>query len=195
MSKFICEKLEKYIQDDNQPIRLDEMDLKDFIADIIQSPAGITNAKLPYRDWSALIPYVKYQGYKGDTFKFLVPNRYNGWCVYIKFDSFYDVLNDSTLNANEAARLLLWGSNIRLACFCPSFIFYGFAYILTQYDSSIYPETRFPKIRNPELKGSGCKHCRKVLKTLIFHSSSLAAAIKYERAHGKKPLEVKPNIE
>jgi hypothetical protein len=196
MSKFICERIEKCFLVESVPVMLTELGFKDLVADIIpNTPAGETNSKLPYRDWSALIPYVKYEGYKGDTLKFIVPNRYNSWPVYIKFDSFYDMVADTSLNCNEAARLLFWGSNLRCHCSCPAFAFWGHNFVLTQLDSAIHPETRFPHIRNPELKGSFCKHLRKVMMVIPFKIGVLAACIRYERAHGKKPLEVKPDIE
>lgn len=172
---------------DDASTRLDEMTYKDLMGEIIpNSTAGATNAKLPYRDWAPLVPLVKYMGYRGNTTKWFVPNKYNGWDVYIRFDEMYDLVNDTSVNPNEAARLLLWGGNIRMHCNCPSFSFWGFQYILTQLDASIYAEDRFPKVRNPQLKGITCKHGRRVLKVLPFHLGDFASAIKEMRARVKR---------
>jgi len=124
---------------------------------------------------------VKFVGCRKDTIKFFVPNKYNGWNTYIRFVEWYDVLNDTSLNANEAARLLLWSANIQVHCGCPSFKFWGYQYILTQLSASIVPEVRYPHIRNPNLKGIACKHLRRTIKVLPFHIGNMARAIKQQR--------------
>ena len=136
---------------------------------------------LPHRDYAPLIPFVKYVGSKQNTLKFFCPNRYNGWNSYIQFEQWDDVKNDASLSAVEAARLLLWSSNIRVHCPCPSFKFWGYQYVLTQLEAAIVPETRYPHIRNPRLKGTCCKHLRRVLKVLPFHLGNIANAIKQQR--------------
>lgn len=162
--------------------RLDEMHFKDIISEIIPgTAAGDTNAKLPYRNWAPLIPFVKYQGYRKDTLKFLVPNKYNAWETYIQFDEWEEQLSDTSITAPEAARLLLWGGNIRMHCGCPAFSYWGFNYICTQLDAAIVPETRFPKVRNPQLKGICCKHLIRTLKVLPFHLGTIASAITEQR--------------
>lgn len=164
-------------------MRLDELHYKDIMGEIMpNSVAGKPLSKLPFRDWAPLVPYVKYEGYRGNTMKFFVPNKYNGWETYIRFDEFWEQVNDEAVNPNEAARLLLWGANVRVHCNCPAYVFWGFQYIMTQLDASIYSEDRFPRIRNPELKGVVCKHLIRTLKVLPFHLGDLAAAIKEQRA-------------
>jgi hypothetical protein len=171
---------------DEVPERLDEIYYKDLMMEIIpNNTAGATNGKLPYRDWAPLIPYVKYVETRGNTMKFFVPNKYNGWETYIQFPEWFEQVNDDSINANEAARLLLWSGNVKLHCPCPSFSFYGFNYILDQMDASIYHEDRYPKIRNPNLRGVCCKHLRKSLKVLPFHLADMAQVIKAQRQRGE----------
>lgn len=158
-------------------ITLDEMYYKDMMHKIVPG-------WLPHRDYSHLIKSVNFKGFvgSGDTMRFFVPNRWNGWFTYIKFDEWDEVLHDESLKATEAARLLFWGANMRLHCDCPAYIFWGSQYILTQTDSAIVPETRFPHVRNPMLKGITCKHLTKTLKVLGFHIGDIARAIKNGRS-------------
>lgn len=169
--------------DDNIPanalmenVILDEMYFKQMMSKIVPG-------WLPHRDYSHLIKSVRYQQTVGDTMKFFVPNSYNGWSTYIKFDEWHEQVNDPEITAVEAARLLFWGANMRLHCSCPAFIFWGSQYILTQTDSAIVPEMRFPHVRNPHLKGLVCKHLNRTLKVLPYHLGDMAREIKNQREH------------
>jgi hypothetical protein len=170
---------------DEAPVRLDELHYKELMGDIVPNgTAGQKTAKLPFRDWAPLIPFVKYVTTRGNTMKFFVPNKYNGWETYIQFPQWFDQVNDTSLTAPEAARLLLWSGDVKLHCHCPSFTFWGFNYILDQMDASIYHEDRFPHIRNPNLKGIACKHLIRTLKVLPFHLADMAQTIKAQRERG-----------
>lgn len=137
---------------------------------------------LPHKDYSPLIPYVKYQGYKKNVLNFFVPNKYNGWDVYIKFVEWDEVVEDTSYDAVESSRLLLWGANLQLHCSCPAYLYYGHNYVLTTKSAAIVPEERFPTIRNPNLKGGLCKHQIRVMKTLPFHLGDMARAITETRS-------------
>ena len=136
---------------------------------------------MPHNDYSPLIKMVRYEGYKNNTLKFFVPNKYNGWNTYVRFSEWDDVIKDTEYNAVESSRLLLWGANLQLHCGCPAYLFWGMNYILTQKDSAIFPEDRFPTIRNPHLKGGLCKHLTRTLKVLPFHLGDIARAITEQR--------------
>lgn len=166
----------RYFQDDH-PHVLDEETYKEMMA-------VINPNDLPHRDFAPLIPYVHYIATRHDIMKFLVPGKVgNEWPNYIQFVEWDDQVRDRSLSAPEAARLLLWGGNLRLHCTCPAFVFWGYEYVLTQLGAAIFPETRYPTIRNPQLKGLTCKHGRRVLKTLGFHLGDMAQAIKLQRQH------------
>lgn len=160
---------------DEHPVKLDEENYKDFMH-------VIDPRDLPHKDYAPLIPKVNYQETRGNTMKFFVPNTYNGWPCYIQFKQWDAEVADTSINPVEAARLLLWSGDLSLHCKCPSFLFYGYEYILTQLGAAIFPETRFPHIRNPQLKGVACKHLRRTLKVLPFHLGVMAAEIKRQRA-------------
>jgi hypothetical protein len=155
-------------------VTLDEMYYKDMMRKVVPG-------WLPHKDYSHLIKSVNYRGHVGNTMRFFVPNRYNGWFTYIRFEEWNDQVLDPNITAVEAARLLFWGANIKVHCGCPAFLFWGSQYILTQQDAAIVPEIRFPHIRNPNLKGIVCKHLNRTLKVLPFHLGDIARAIKDDR--------------
>ena len=159
---------------DSHPVMLNEVTYKDILH-------VIDPRDLPHRDYAPLIPYVRYVTMNGNTMKFFVPNGHNGWNTYIRFPAWMEQVRDVTLSPNEAARLVLWADDIQLHCPCPSFKFHGYQYILSQLDAAIHDETRFPHIRNPQLKGCACKHLRRTIKVLPFQLGYMAQAMKWQR--------------
>lgn len=159
----------------DETIELEEVYYKDIMAKVIPG-------WLPHRDYSHLVKSVHYKGHKGNTMRFFVPNRYNGWHNYIRFEEWDEQVQDLSITPVEASRLLFWGANIKLHCTCPAFLFWGSQYILTQANAAIVPEVRYPHIRNPQMKGIVCKHLKKTLKVLPFHLGDIAKAIKEDRA-------------
>lgn len=165
----------RYLHNDQEPVTLDEVTYKDIMQEI--NPAN-----LPHRDYAPLIPYVRFVGYKRNIFKFFVPNKYNGWETYIRFDEFANEILDTRANPVEASRLLLWSGNISVHCGCPAYRYWGYQYIMTQLDGAIEPEGRYPSIRNPNLKGVVCKHLNRTMKVLPFHLGDIASAIREQRS-------------
>ncbi len=95
-----------------------------------------------------------------------------------QFDQWEEIGVDQDFNFMERARLLLWVGDIRMHCTCPSFLYWGYQYMCTVLDAAIYPEERFPRIRNPSERGIVCKHLNRVLRVLPFHAGSIAKEIK-----------------
>ena len=96
----------------------------------------------------------------------------------IKFDQWEEIGRDPDFNWMERARMLLWVGDIRLHCSCPSFLYWGYQYICTVLDAAIYPEERFPRIRNPQERGIVCKHLNRVLRVLPFHAGQIARELR-----------------
>lgn len=125
---------------------------------------------------------IYYRGFNNDTMVFEVNSaefednsiRYKN---LIQFENWDQTGQDPDLNAIEKARLLLWAGDIKLHCTCPSFLYWGYQYILTVLDSAIYPEQRFPDERNPQERGVVCKHLNRVLRALPFYNGDIAQAI------------------
>jgi hypothetical protein len=161
---------------DDHPVILDEMQFSDLMH--VLDPRD-----LPYRDYAPLIKYVKYVATQDSVMKFFVPSptKINRWGTYIQFVEWRAQVADASLTAPEAARLILWSGNLRIHCQCPAYLFWGMQYIDTQLDIAIWPEMRFPGIRNPNLKGIACKHLIRTLKVLPFHLGDMAKAINQQR--------------
>lgn len=68
--------------------------------------------------------------------------------------------------------------DVVLDCNCPAYLYWGWKYKATQQGYALHEETRFPKIRNPKLKGSVCKHLENVLLTLPFLESEITKDLK-----------------
>lgn len=89
--------------------------------------------------------------------------------VSIQVDGLIEYLNKKLkgiVNYNNVRKFLNMAidrSDIKVDCTCPDFR-YRFAYTATQRRFKAgRPETRPSKIRNPKMKGSGCKHIMKLL--------------------------------
>ena len=129
----------------------------------------------------------KYVGFEGNLMNWQVPSRdfSTNRIVYldqVKFDDWEEIGQDPSLNWVDKARFALWASNIRLHCTCPSFLYWGYQYILTVFDAAIYPETTRPgkypnepwRRRNVSERGIVCKHLNRVLQVLPFHNGEIA---------------------
>jgi hypothetical protein len=137
---------------------------------------------------AAALRGVRYKGFNGhDMMVFYVTSSeidkpgMRGWgreyiCI-IQFLQWDDIGGDPDLTPREKALMMLWTSDIKVFCDDPSFLFWGYQYILTQIDASIYPELRPPYIRNPQYRGVVCKHLNRVLKALPFYSGDIAQEV------------------
>lgn len=119
--------------------------------------------------------------------------------VYIALDSFFDMFDanessDKKVNVAYLVNMSIMQGEIRCSCTCPSWIYSGAKYIGTQLGYAYGgKENRFPRIKNPQLKGSICKHLYVVLKALPFQKFGIASQITSElkRLH----LFDKPNTQ
>jgi hypothetical protein len=68
--------------------------------------------------------------------------------------------------AFENLRVLSDKVDILVYCDCPAFLYRGFAYIATKMGFAVKKESRPPRIRNPRLRGSVCKHLVAVLRMI-----------------------------
>lgn len=103
--------------------------------------------------------------------------------IRIKIVDFKDYLEEEG-TVLGAVRRALKEAELRADCECPAFKFWGAAYIYTNIDSKFgVGERRFPKVRNPDLRGSGCKHLDYVLQALPFWASGITSMAK--RAMGR----------
>lgn len=138
---------------------------------------------LAHRIRADLLKRVDFQGMFGDTLYYEIESSefaYNGitYTNRVRFPDWNNVGTNFALNSVEAARAILWKGDIELHCTCPSFIHWGFQYLLTQINASIVIDNNPPVVRNPLHRGIVCKHLNRVLRVLPFYSGVVAKAIK-----------------
>jgi hypothetical protein len=126
------------------------------------------------------------------------PGKREAYENYVQLMDWQEALDVEGLNFSERANLAVFG-DVKVSCTCGAFLYFGYAYILTQLDA-IYPtqnweqvpytlakrntsgtdniEDRFPEIRNPDLVGVVCKHLDTVLYVVTMSVSKIAAAMK-----------------
>jgi len=106
--------------------------------------------------------------------------------VYVALDSFWDLFDENEssekkVNMAYLINMAIMQGDIRCSCTCPSWIYSGAKYIGTQLGYAYGgKETRFPRIKNPQLKGSICKHLFVVLKALPFQKFGIASQVSSE---------------
>jgi hypothetical protein len=87
------------------------------------------------------------------------------YVIYIMFVDFWETVKSGG-NLKEEIRQRIQNNDVLVSCDCAANQYWGYSYLESQLDY-IYPgyeESRFPKVRNPGLRGSVCKHISNVLK-------------------------------
>jgi hypothetical protein len=127
---------------------------------------------------------VKFKQFDGDTMVFDVTSSeidLNGinYLNLVKFLSWDDFGGDPDMTPRKKALRLLWESDIQVHCDDPSFLYWGYQYILSQLNpsGSIYQEPRPPVVNNPSQRGIVCKHLNRVLRSLPFYNGDIAKAV------------------
>lgn len=96
----------------------------------------------------------------------------------VKFNDWDAFIDETEYNPIERARLLMLSGDLMLHCTCPSFLFWGYQYLLTQIDAAVVPEERPPVKRNPQQRGIVCKHLNRTLRSWPFFTSDFARYIR-----------------
>lgn len=94
---------------------------------------------------------------------FSVPSQYRPNKEHIVILSAPSISEDSTF---EDIRDIIKKEDVKIACSCEAFLYWGYKYISYKAKAGIDPEDRAPVIRNPSLRGMACKHILAVLKML-----------------------------
>ena len=153
----------------NQKVRADALDPIEFIG-MVDSVTSRDNRRF-YSDTRNISLFnVKSSEYSENGI--IYPNT-------VAWEDWDEVGNDpDTPSYRDKAMFLIWASNVRLNCTCESFFWWGYQYILTQLDASIFPVQVAPKVRNPNVKGVVCKHMNRVLRSLPFYTGEIAAEMR-----------------
>tara|TARA_B100000745_G_C20145123_1_gene392655 strand:- start:465 stop:1160 length:696 start_codon:yes stop_codon:yes gene_type:complete len=97
-------------------------------------------------------------------------------------------IEDNNYTSLEKARALMLQGNISVHCTCPSFLFWGYQYLLTQIDAAMVPEKRPPNIRNPQQRGIICKHLNRTFRSYPFFIGDFAKYINKNHPTTKKDV-------
>jgi hypothetical protein len=87
------------------------------------------------------------------------------------------VLDRSNLTPTDI-RNLIKDSALEIHCNCPAWLYWGYQYKAWTRGYGLEVETRFPKIRNPYLKGNVCKHLYNIMEIFPFLLFKLQAEIR-----------------
>jgi hypothetical protein len=103
----------------------------------------------------------------------------------ILFKDFVVIAKDKKIPIADAIEYAITSGDVTVKCNCPSFLYHGFKYMATQlgYLYGLPRENRFPKEKNPELRGSACKHITRVLDMINGDASKLEMA--FEKLYRK----------
>lgn len=92
------------------------------------------------------------------------------------------VLDKWDRRSAESFRSALMKGRIAVRCSDPSYKYWGYHFFLTVNDATVYRrEWRYPIVRNPNLKGTVCKHIRAVLDQMVGWRFSTMGESKVER--------------
>ena len=91
--------------------------------------------------------------------------------VFVLFEDFYTIGKDKDIDFEDAIDYAIDWGDVHIRCNCKAFLYWGAAYISTKmrYLYGVPRENRFPKVRNPNLKGTICKHCDAVIQWILKH--------------------------
>jgi hypothetical protein len=89
--------------------------------------------------------------------------------VFVLFEDFYTIGRDKDIPFEDAIDYAINFSDVHVRCNCPAHLYWGYAYESSQlkYIYGIPKENRFPIIRNPNLKGTICKHEDAVIQYIL----------------------------
>ena len=118
--------------------------------------------------------------------------------VFILFEDFYTIGKDKDIEFDDAIEYAIMYGDVHVRCTCPAQLFWGASFIGTKlkYLYGIPRENRFPKIRNPNLKGTICKHTDAVIQWIFKHKDIISKmfALYYNRLKdGQSIYAVNPN--
>ncbi len=91
--------------------------------------------------------------------------------VFVLFEDFYTIGKDKDIDFEDAVDYAINYADVHTRCTCPSQLYWGFSYEGTQlgYLYGVPRENRFPKIRNPNLRSTSCKHTDKIIEWILSH--------------------------
>lgn len=129
---------------------------------------------LKRRERSKKTPGSLYKGLlKNNTLVFETPSHTSPGKMYIQKVRLLDLpalikQHKGSLSNFDIVKLATEG-DVAVYCNDPSFKFWGFEYKAKKEGYGIHKQDKFPKVRNPQLRGSMCKHLDNVMLVLPFN--------------------------
>jgi len=113
---------------------------------------------------------------------------------YVKLLDIKDIKSVKGFAKRDIVRLLLSG-NVACYCSCPDFLYAGWKYMGYTKGYGIFKETRFPRIRNPRLEGTVCKHLLAVFSVFMTNWLSISRDMQnsyyWKNRYGKDNVDTK----
>lgn len=107
------------------------------------------------------------------------------YTVFVLFEDFYTIGKDKDIDFKDAIDYAINFGDCKIRCTCPAQLYWGYSYQGTQlkYLYGIPRENRYPVIRNPNLRGTICKHGDAVIQWILSHTDIIAKmfALYYNR--------------
>lgn len=97
----------------------------------------------------------------------------NAWEQRVQFTDEWDLIPEDLKEPGTDWRTIasefpeVKDLNCRVHCTCPYFLYGGSSYILTQLDTQLVDENRYPQIRDPQLEHTVCKHLSAVIRNFF----------------------------
>jgi hypothetical protein len=149
--------------------------------DYIRHPVPIEYSNRGMRERASNLRGIDYKGFDQDTMIFWVTSeiQWTGiiYTCRIRFLLWDEIGGDPDMTPREKALRILNESPLQLDCDDPSFLYWGYEFVLTQMNAAIEPESRPPNKNNPHQLGLVCKHLHRVLRSLPFYNGDIAKAI------------------
>lgn len=111
--------------------------------------------------------------YEEKIIRFVVPSQYGNGTYDVRVQ-ILDLIGRVTdgMTAAQINRLIL-DSDLRVSCTDPSFLYWGFQYISNVQAFGLAAPVSYPEIRNPNLRGKGCKHIHRALQIYSFSVNTI----------------------
>lgn len=139
----------------------------------------------------------KYVGVNNDgCVEFLTNSQYTPNKKYqqlIKLNDVKDIGALKEFKKSEITRLLLNG-DLSVYCSCEDFLYKGYKYMAWNMGYGLDKENRFPKIKNPRLEGTICKHLIAVLTVIMFNNAKISSDLFKSRVVGKMRTKGNTNL-
>lgn len=96
--------------------------------------------------------------------------------IFVLFEDFYTIGRDKEIDFDDAIDYAIHYGDVHIRCRCPASTFWGYNYEADalRYLYGIPGEKRFPKIRNPNLRGTICKHEDAVIQWILRNEELVA---------------------